>query len=343
MARRLTRAVLMPMLAIMLMLAGCIGGPQPGVNEPDQNIASEPVTIRFSEVIRSIFYAPYYVAMSQGFFEEEGLILDMNTAQGSDKGAAALIAGIADISLVGPETAIYIYNQQGDKTLKIFYQLTMKDGSFLMSREPADDFSWSRVEGRTILGWRIGSAPQMVLNSTLMREGAHAEVVTNVAAPALPGAFASGQGDFIQLFEPVALMLEQEGTAHYAASMGEAFGVFPETSFVATAAYIDRNPGIIQSFVHAVDKGRAWLKTASDAQIAAALAPYFEGTSEDLIVQAVKRYQAQDTWPDHPELTPEAFDILQNVLVDNGVLKPEERIADMQAVVDMRFVNKLGE
>ncbi|WP_309120438.1 ABC transporter substrate-binding protein [Paenibacillus sp.] len=311
--------------------------------EPTAEAPKEPVTVRFSEVIRSIFYAPHYAAMSQGFFEEEGIVVDMNTAQGSDKGAAALIAGIADISLVGPETAIYIYNQKGDKTLKIFHQLTMKDGSFLLSREKQDSFEWSDLEGKSVLGWRPGSAPQMVMNSKLIQESVAAEVITNVASPAMAGAFASGQGDYIQLFEPVASTLEKEGKAYYVASMGESFGAFPETSYVATSDYIKDNPEVVQGFVNAVAKGAAWLKTASKEDISAALMPFFEGTPEDLILQSVERYMAQDTWPAKPELTPEAFETLQSVLIENGVLKPEEKIADMGEVVDMTFVNAMKE
>ncbi|TLS53606.1 ABC transporter substrate-binding protein [Paenibacillus antri] len=311
--------------------------------EPKAEAPKEPVTVRFSEVIRSIFYAPHYAAMSQGFFEEEGIVVDMNTAQGSDKGAAALIAGVADISLVGPETAIYIYNQKGDKTLKIFHQLTMKDGSFLLSREKLDSFEWSDLEGKSVLGWRPGSAPQMVMNSKLIQENIAAEVITNVASPAMAGAFASGQGDFIQLFEPVASTLEKEGKAYYVASMGESFGAFPETSYVATSDYIRDNPEVVQGFVNAVAKGAAWLKTASKEDISAALMPFFEGTPEDLILQSVERYMAQDTWPAKPELTPEAFETLQSVLIENGVLKPEEKIADMGEVVDMTFVNAMKE
>ena len=319
--------------------------PSPSAS-PSESASSEPkeiVTIKFSEVIRSIFYAPHYVAMSRGFFEEEGLNVDMNTAQGSDKGAAALIAGTADISLVGPETAIYIYNQKGDKTLKIFHQLTMKDGSFLLSREPTDAFDWKDLSGKTVLGWRPGSAPQMVMNSTLIQKGiTDAEVVTNIASPALAGAFTSGQGDYIQLFEPVASTLVQEGKAYYAASLGEAFGDFPETSYVATSDYIAENPEIIQSFVNAVAKGTQWLQTASDDEIAEALAPFFEGTSKELIIQSVTRYQDQGTWPAKPELAAEAFETLQSVLIENGVLKAEEKISDMSAVVDMSFVEKIG-
>jgi NitT/TauT family transport system substrate-binding protein len=309
----------------------------------NSNNQKELVTVKFSEVIRSIFYAPHYVAISKGFFKEQGLNVDMNTAQGSDKGAAALIAGTADISLVGPETTIYIYNQKGDKTLKIFHQLTSKEGSFLLSREKIDSFKWSDLKGKTVIGWRPGSAPQMVLNSTLLKEKVpDVTVITNIAAPAMAGAFTSGQGDFIQLFEPVASTLVKEGKAYYAASMGEAFGPFPETSYVATSDFIKGNPKVIQQFSNAVAQGADWLSTASEDDISAALMPFFEGTPKDLILQSVKRYKDLGVWSAKPELTTEQFEILQSVLIQNGVLKPEEKVANLGDVADMTFVKNIG-
>jgi NitT/TauT family transport system substrate-binding protein len=309
----------------------------------NSNNQKELVTVKFSEVIRSIFYAPHYVAISKGFFKEQGLNVDMNTAQGSDKGAAALIAGTADISLIGPETTIYIYNQKGDKTLKIFHQLTSKDGSFLLSREKIDSFKWSDLKGKTVIGWRPGSAPQMVLNSTLLKEKVpDVTVITNIAAPAMAGAFTSGQGDFIQLFEPVASTLVKEGKAYYAASMGEAFGPFPETSYVATTDFIKSNPKVIQQFSNAVAQGADWLSTASEDDISAALMPFFEGTPKDLILQSVKRYKDLGVWSAKPELTTEQFEILQSVLIQNGVLKPEEKVANLGDVADMTFVKNIG-
>jgi NitT/TauT family transport system substrate-binding protein len=300
-------------------------------------------TVKFSEVIRSIFYAPHYIAMQKGFFKEEGLNVDMNTAQGSDKGAAALIAGVADISLVGPETAIYIYNQKGDKTLKIFHQLTMKDGSFLLSRNKTDGFKWSDLQGKTVVGWRPGSAPQMVLNTKLLQEKVtKADVITNIASTAMAGAFTSGKGDYIQVFEPIASTLEKEGKAHFVTSVGQAFGPFPETSYVATSDFIKKNPETVQKFVNAVAKGTKWLNTASPDEIAAALTPFFEGTPKDIIIQSIERYKKQDTWPAVPELTAEQFEALQKVLIENGVLKAEQKVADMGAVVDMSFVKNIG-
>ncbi|WP_051318121.1 ABC transporter substrate-binding protein [Cohnella thermotolerans] len=316
------------------------GSASPSASETPRELEK----VRFSEVIRSIFYAPHYVAMSQGFFEKQGLTVDMNTAQGSDKGAAALIAGTADVSLIGPETTIYIYNQNGDKKLKAFYQLTLKDGSFLLSRDKADSFQWSDLKGKTVIGWRPGSSPQMVLNSLLAKEKIEGvNVVTNIASTAMAGAFASGQGDFIQLFEPVASTLIKEGKAYYAASLGEAFGSYPETSYVATSDYIEKHPDVIQKFVNAVAEGTQWLNTASDEDIVKALKPFFDGTPDDIILESIRRYKDQDTWPAKPELTAESFETLQNVLTENGVLKPEEKLSDLSVVADMSFVGKIGQ
>ncbi|MBB6734291.1 ABC transporter substrate-binding protein [Cohnella zeiphila] len=339
-------------LTLLLVAAGCGGG---GGNEPaasSSSPSSEPTAstaeqtltkIKFSEVIRSIFYAPHYVAMSQGFFRKHGLDVDMTTAQGSDKGAAALIAGTADISLVGPETAIYIHNQSGDKKLKVFYQMTMRDGSFLLSREKRDSFQWSDLAGKKIIGWRPGSSPQMVLNSTLNKEKAQgAEVVTNIASTAMAGAFTSGQGDYIQLFEPVASTLIRQGKAYYVASLGDAFGAYPETSYVATEDYIAKHPDVIKEFTAAVAEATQWLGTASDEEIAKALRPFFDGTPDDILVQSIHRYKDQDTWPLKPELTAESFETLQSVLIENGVLKQEEKLADPSAIADMSFVNALN-
>ncbi|MFC4809469.1 ABC transporter substrate-binding protein [Paenibacillus sp. GCM10023250] len=334
---RTMKPVLLLLAALLLVMAAACG-------QDSGKGKDELTTVKFSEVIRSIFYAPHYVAMSQGFFEQQGLNVDMNTAQGSDKGAAALIAGTADISLVGPETTIYIFNQKGEKMLKAFHQLTAKDGSFLLSREKLDDFAWSDLAGKTVIGWRPGSSPQMVLNSVLLKEQIEGvNVVTNIASTAMAGAFTSGQGDFIQVFEPVASTLVNEGKAYLVASLADGFGDYPETSYVATSDYIQGHPEVIQKFTAAVTEGAKWLNTASDDDIVKALKPFFDGTPDDLILQSVNRYKEAGVWPTEPVLTQAQFDILQNVLVENGVLKAEDKVTNMEDVVDMSFVQKLGE
>ncbi|MEB3102368.1 ABC transporter substrate-binding protein [Ferviditalea candida] len=319
---------------------GTGGGTQTNQATPTPTPAPAMTTVRFSEVIRSIFYAPLYIAIEKGFLKDEGINVDLVTSQGSDKGAAALLAGTADISLIGPETTIFIANQAGSKKVKVFYQLTMKDGSFLLSRSKNDSFKWSDLNGKNIVGWRPGSAPNMVLNAVLKKEKVtNANVITNLAAPAMVGAFESGKGDYIQLYEPLASMLETQGKAYFVASMGEQFGNYPETSFVATSDYIKANPQIIQNWTNALIKATKWLQDSSLDDSAKALAPYFTGTDLNLIKKSIERYNKQGTWSLNPIMDQAQFDILQNVLVENGVLKADQKVK-MDDVLDMSFVQK---
>ncbi|MBE3552518.1 MAG: ABC transporter substrate-binding protein [Kyrpidia tusciae] len=332
-------------VALAVVVAGCgATGTAPGAPGPAPGVGGasggQTQTIRFSEVIRSIFYAPHYVALANGFFQQQGLNVDMVTSQGSDKGAAALLAGTADISLIGPETSVYIYNQHGEKNIKAFYQLTGVDGSFLVGRPTSKPFHWQDLNGKSIISWRPGSSPQMVLNHVLAEKGVHgAKVITNIAPQAMVGAFRSGQGDYIQVYEPLASMLEQQGIGKVVASLGEAGGSYPETAYEATDAYIRAHPDVIQKWCTAVYQATRWMESHSPSEVADVIAPYFEGTPKDLIAKSIQRYEQQHTWPNNPVLTQEQFGILQNVLIEAGTIKADQKVP-YNAVVETRFAQK---
>jgi NitT/TauT family transport system substrate-binding protein len=328
-------------LLLAVTLAGCGTTNTAGTNgTADTTKASgTPVTVRYSEVIRSIFYAPQYVAMAKGFFKQEGIKVDMVTSEGSNKGAAALLSGSADIALVGPETSVYIYNQHGGKTLKVFYQLTNTDGSFIMSHKKINNFQWSDLQGKSIVSWRPGSAPQMVLAHDLKNKGVRANVITNIAPQAMVGAFESGKGDFIQVYEPVASQLEQSGNAYYDTSVGEAIGNYPETAFEATSSYIKTHPKVIQDWTNAVYKATQWINDHSSTEVAQAIKPYFSGTPVDLIAKSVERYQKLNTWKT-PVLSQTELDTLQNVLIESGTEKASQRVT-YSDVVDPSFAQNV--
>jgi len=327
-------AIITCITAFSLTLAGC-GSQQGGTSATAPKQEGKKLTeVRFSEVIRSIFYAPHYIAMEKGFFEQEGLKVDMVTSQGSDKGAAALLSKTADISLIGPEAAVFIFNQHGSQTLKVFYQLTATDGSFLLARNPKSSFQWSDLNGQSVISWRTGSSPQMVMSHVLKKHQLDkAQLITNIASPAMVGAFESGKGEFIQVFEPLASMLEQSGKAKLVASMGEAIGSYPETSYVATDEFIKNHPDIVQKWSNAVYKATQWLHEHSAEEAAAALEPHFQGTSKELIAKSIERYKQQDTWAKNPVLEQEQLDILQNILVENGVLPADQKVKHADIVV----------
>ncbi|MEH7304088.1 ABC transporter substrate-binding protein [Neobacillus drentensis] len=329
--------------ALSLMLTACGNSAQTTSTKeaaaPKQD-GKKIVEVHFSEVIRSIFYAPHYIAMEKGFFRDEGLKVDMMTSQGSDKGAAALLSGTADISLVGPESAVFIFNQHGKQSLKVFYQLTATDGSFLMARNPKTPFQWSDLNGQAVVSWRPGSSPEMVMSQVLKKNQVRkSKLITNIASPAMVGAFESGKGEYIQVYEPLASMLEQSGKARLVASMGKAIGSYPETSYVATDEFIKKNPEIIQKWSNAVYKATQWLNEHSAEEAAAALEPYFKGTSKELIQKSVERYAKQNSWAKNPVLDQAQLDTLQDILVDSGVLPSDQKVKH-EDIVETTFAEK---
>lgn len=346
--------------ALMLALAGCgtsATTTNSGNNSTDHTVAasnntntsnasdsatskpskkpSKSITVRYSEVIRSIFYAPQYVAMAEGFFKKDGLNVQMVTSEASNTGAAALLAGSADIALVGPETSVYIYNQQGDNKLKVFYQLTNTDGTFILSHKKINHFTWSDLQGKSIISWRPGSDPEMVLSHDLAKKNVKANVVTNIGPTAMTGAFESGKGDFIQVYEPIASQLVQSGKAYYDASVGQVIGDFPETAFEATAGYIKSHPQVIQGWSNAVYEATKWIDNHSATQVAKAIAPYFAGTSIPLIAKSIQRYQSLHAWTT-PVLSQNALNTLQSVLIESGTEKASQKVS-YSDVVDSTF------
>ena len=112
--------------------------------------------VKVAEVTHSIFYAPQYVAHALGYFEEEGLDVELLLVPGADKVAASVLSGDVQIGFCGSEATIYIYNQGQEDYLINFAGLTKRDGSFIISREKIEDFTLDDLKGKTIIGGRIG-------------------------------------------------------------------------------------------------------------------------------------------------------------------------------------------
>ncbi len=300
--------------------------------------------VRVSEVIHSVFYAPQYVALHLGFFEEEGIDVELAVSWGADRGAAALLSNSADIALFGPEAALYIAREQADTKLIAFAQLTKRDGSFFVAREPMPDFSWEDVKGKVIIGGRPGGVPQMVQEYVLHNNDVvphvDVEIIQNIDLAATAAAFANGVGDFVQLFEPGASSIEKQGVGHVVASFGEAGGEVPYTVYHATQRYINENPDIIQAFTNAIYRAQIWVQNHTAEEIAEVIKPSFQEDDYDLIVKAVQRYKDTDTFSADPLLRPDALDTLQDIVIFSGEL---DRKVSYDSVVDPRFANEAME
>lgn len=280
--------------------------------------------ITLAEVTHSIFYAPQYVAIEQGYFEEVGIDIELILTSGADKVTAAVLSKDADIGFCGSEGTIYVYNGGEKDYLKTFAQLTQKDGSFIVSRENIEDFSLEDLKGKTILGGRAGGMPEMTLEYALKQNGIDPEkdvtVDTSVEFAAMGGAFIGGQGDFVTLFEPNALELEQEGYGYVVASLGKLGGVVPYTSYSARISFIEENKELINNFTKAVQKGLDYVQNHTDEEVSKAIINQFPDTSLEDITKVVKRYRDIDAWPETTEFSEDSFNHLQDIMLDYGAI-----------------------
>lgn len=282
-------------------------------------------TVKLSEVTRSIFYAPQYVALSQGFFEEEGLKIELSTAQGADDVMTSVLANQSDIGFAGPEASVYVYNEGKEDYTEVFAQLTKRDGSFLVSRNENSDFEWTDVKGSTIIPGRKGGVPYMTLRYVLNKYGINpdADVVLDdsISFDLMAGAFSAGNADYVSLFEPTASATENAGKGYIVASIGEETDELPYTAYFAKKSYIESNSDTVQKFTNAIYKGQKWVQSHSTEEVADAIIDYFPDTDRDLLITVLNRYKEIDVWSETPYLSEEGFDLLQTIIQDAGELK----------------------
>lgn len=281
-----------------------------------------PVTL--NEVAHSIFYAPLYVAIEEGYFEDEGIDLTLVTGFGADKTMTAVLTDEADIGFMGSESTIYTYIGGTKDYVVNFAQLTQRAGNFLVSREPVDHFSWDMLKGKNVLGGRAGGMPQMVFEYILKKNNIDPKtdltIDQSIDFGSTAAAFSGGQGDYTVEFEPHATSLEAKGDGYVVASLGEDSGYVPYTAFSAKKSFIDANPEIIQSFTNALQKGMDYVQTHTPEEIAKVIAPQFAETDAATITAIVTRYHEQDTWKDNLIFDEDAFTLLQNILEEAGEL-----------------------
>ncbi|HZK56629.1 MAG TPA: ABC transporter substrate-binding protein [Desulfosporosinus sp.] len=323
-----TKFILIPivlMLCLSLVLSGC----------------SKPqvlTKVKLSEVTHSIFYAPQYVAMTQGFFKEEGLDIELSNGAGADKVMTAVLSGQADIGFAGPEASVYVYNQGKEDHSVVFAQLTTGDGTFLMGRKADPDFKWSDLQGKTVIGGRKGGMPAIVLQYVLSKNGLTAGkdvfIDTSMQFAAMPGAFIGGQGDYAIIFEPTASSMVKEGKAYIVASLGKESGEVPYTAYFTKKSSIDSNPELLQKFTNAIYKGQRWVANHTPEEIAQAIKPQFPEENEQVLVSSVKHYQEQNSWKTDPVLSEKDFYLLQQIIKDAGEL---DKIAPYEEVVTKKF------
>lgn len=328
MKRSFTAGLLVVCLVLCLILTGC--------GNTDDN------KIRLCEVTHSLFYTPQYLAMALGYFEEEGLQVELSNGGGADNVMTALLTNEADIGLMGCEANIYVYLQGKKDYPKVVGQLTKRDGSFLVAREKIDNFDYSNMEGKTVLMGRTGGMPAMILQYVLNNKGyTNGQNITmdyTIQFSALAPAFTGGTGDFVPLFEPVASQLELEGKGYIVSAIGHDSGEIPYTCYTASQEFIDKKSDKLEKFLRAVWKGVEYVNTHTAEDCAKLVAPYFEGTSMELLTRAIQNYKTYDMWMNTPVTSVEGFERIQQIMKNAGELSVD---VPYDAIVDNKVANTI--
>ena len=275
--------------------------------------------IKLAEVTHSIFYAPQYVAISEGYFEDEGLEIELILTPGADKVMAAVLSKDVDIGFSGSEATIYVY-QNGEKDyVQTFAGLTQKDGSFLVAREKYDNFKLEELKGKYVIGGRAGGMPEMTFEWALRQNGIDPQkdliIDTSIAFAAMQGAFIGGTGDFVTLFEPNATSVEKEGLGYVVAYIGELGGNVPYTAYNARKSYIENNPKIIKSFCNAIQKGLDYVKNNDPETIAQKIISFFPDTSHSDLTKMIERYKNGNAWKEKININEEEGNHLQDIMI----------------------------
>ena len=298
--------------------------------------------VTLNEVAHSVFYAPQYVAIEEGYFAEKGLDLTLVTGFGADKTMTAVISGEADIGFMGAEASVYAYQEGATDPVVNFAQLTQRAGNFLVAREEMPDFKWEDLKGKKVLGGRTGGMPEMVFEYILRKNGIDPRKDLTIDQSIDFGSTAAAfMGDesaaYTVEFEPSATILEKEGAGYVVASLGEASGYVPYTSYSAKTSYMKENPEIIRKFTEALQKGMDYVQSHTPEEIAEVIAPQFKETDLDTITTIVKRYYDQDTWKENLVFEKESFELLQDILQEAGELN--ERV-EYKKLVNTEYVQE---
>lgn len=279
-------------------------------------------TIKVAEVTHSMFYTPLYVAIENNYFANQGIKIDLILTSGANNVAAAVLSGDVEVGFCGPEASIYVYNEGVKDYIQSFAGLTKRDGQFIVSRKKYDNFKIEDLEGKEVLGGRTGGMP--ILNFTTAVKNANLKKVKindSVDFANLTSAFISGDGDFVNLFEPNATKLEKLGLGYVVASVGAYANEVPYTAFNAKKSFITANPDLIENFRNAINQGIEFTRTNSAETIAKIILKQFPDTSLNDLITIIDRYKAADSWQENTRISENAFNNLTEMMIDGEFIK----------------------
>ena len=288
--------------------------------------------IRVAEVTHSPFYTPFYVAIENGYFKEEGLDIELVLTPGADKVSAAVLSNDVEIGFAGPEASIYVYDGGEEDYIISFAGLTKRDGQFILAREANDNFKLEDLYNKEILVGRKGGMPSLNFLNALKKSNIDSKKINinySVEFAALSGSFIGGMGNYVNLFEPTATKLTKDNLGYVVASIGLMSGEVPYTAFNARKSFINNNEDVIRKFTKALNKGIKYTLENNEAEIAKVILKQFPDSSLNDLSVIIKRYKDYDCFLDSTFISEKSFENLEDIMIDNDLLKSYVPYSDL--------------
>ncbi len=288
--------------------------------------------IRVAEVTHSPFYTPFYVAIENGYFKEEGLDIELVLTPGADKVSAAVLSNDVEIGFAGPEASIYVYDGGEEDYIISFAGLTKRDGQFILAREANDNFKLEDLYNKEILVGRKGGMPSLNFLNALKKSNIDPKKINinySVEFAALSGSFIGGIGDYVNLFEPTATKLTKDNLGYVVASIGLMSGEVPYTAFNARKSFINNNEDVIRKFTKALNKGIKYTLENNENEIAKVILKQFPDSSLNDLSVIIKRYKDYDCFLDSTYISEKSFENLEDIMIDNDLLKSYVPYSDL--------------
>ncbi len=317
--KKLKRKILGVILGLLVLLVLVVTISKWNNSRKSENLT----TIKLAEVTHSAFYAPFYVAIENGYFKENGIDIELLLTPGADKVASAVLSNDVQIGFAGPESAIYVYTGGEEDYIVTFSGLTKRDGQFIVARNNIENFTLEDLKGKEILAGRLGGMPVLNFQNALKNEGVNEDEInmnTSVEFASLAGSFISGMGDYVNLFEPNATKLVKEGYGYIVGNIGAYSGEVPYTAFYARKSYLENNEDVIKKFTNAINKGLKYVSEHSSEEIARVILPQFPDSSLTDLTSIVDNYKKYDSWLTTPFISEESYKNLQDIMMGAALL-----------------------
>jgi NitT/TauT family transport system substrate-binding protein len=294
--------------------------------------------ITLQEPFRAVFYTPFYAALARGDFARAGVAVDLITVGEPDRAVANLLSGAAELAWSGPMRVIRDHARDAASPLVSFGAVVMRDPFLLVGRAPRPGFA-----PHDLAGLRLGvvsevPTPWWCLQQDLRDVGMDPGAVHALAGRTMPGnldALLEGAIDVAQLFEPFVSLAESRGASVWHAQAAR--GPTSYTAFYATRDTLRAKRPAMLGMVRGLAAMQRWLHAAPAAEIAATVAPYFDGTAPPMLQSAIARYLSLGLWSTTPRFPREAFATLERAMLGAGAIP---RAPGFEACVDAALVEE---